>query len=138
MRLKSPKFPATLCRSWFRLCATSQKVVSSISDCVNGIFKYRISSGRTISLGSTQILPEMSIRNPFRGWSYPMHRTGKLTNFICREVWIWQPQLPGTISTCPFLHRDSFTFAIFRIPVANPCFSYVEILSSTKKKYLDN
>lgn len=66
LRLISPKFPATLCRSWFRLCATSQKVVSSISGGVNGIFLSRIPSGRTISLGSTQLLAEMSIRNLFR------------------------------------------------------------------------
>jgi hypothetical protein len=46
-------------RSWLRHCATSRKVAGSILDgviCLNP-------SGRTMALGSTQPLTEMSTRN---------------------------------------------------------------------------
>jgi len=44
-------------------CPTSQKVADSIPDGVIGFFHWHNSSGRTISLGSTQPLTEMSTRN---------------------------------------------------------------------------
>ena len=47
----------TLWRSWLRRCATSWKVAGSITDGVIGI------SGRTMALGLTQPLTEMSTRN---------------------------------------------------------------------------
>jgi len=50
-------------RSWLRHCATSQKVASSIPDGVTGIFHWHNPSGRTIALGLTQPLTEMSTRN---------------------------------------------------------------------------
>ena len=50
-------------RSWLRHYATSREVAGSIPDGVNGIFHWRNPSGRTMALGSTQPLTEMSTRN---------------------------------------------------------------------------
>ena len=46
-------------RSWLRHCATSMEVAGSIADGVIGIFH----SGRTVAVGSTQPLKEMSTRD---------------------------------------------------------------------------
>jgi hypothetical protein len=43
--------------------ATSRKVAGSITDEVIGFFYWRNPSSRTMALGSTQPLTEMSIRN---------------------------------------------------------------------------
>ena len=51
----------TLWRSWLRHCATIRKVAGSIPDGVIGIF--RNPSCRTMALGSTQPLTEMSTRS---------------------------------------------------------------------------
>ena len=50
-------------RSWLRHCATSRKVAGSIPDGVTGIFHWHNPSGRTMALGSTQPLTEISTRN---------------------------------------------------------------------------
>jgi hypothetical protein len=53
----------TMCtrwRSWLRHCATSREVASSIPDGVTGIFHCHNNSGRTMALGLTQSLTEMS------------------------------------------------------------------------------
>ena len=44
-------------------CATNQKVAGSIPDGVTGIFHWHNPSGRTMALGSTRPLTEMSTRN---------------------------------------------------------------------------
>jgi hypothetical protein len=49
-------------RSWLRHCATSWKIVGTIPDRVTGIFIDN-SSSRTMALGMTQPLTEMSTRN---------------------------------------------------------------------------
>ena len=54
-------FWGTRWRSWLRHCATSQKVAGP--DGVIGIFHWHNPSGRTMALGSTQPLTEMSTRN---------------------------------------------------------------------------
>ena len=59
----TPNYPRW--RSWLRHCATSQKVAGSIPDGVIGIFHWHNPSGRTMALGSTQPLTEMSTRNIF-------------------------------------------------------------------------
>jgi hypothetical protein len=46
-----------------RRCDTHRKVAGSIPDCVIGIFLWYNPSGRTMTLGSTQPLTEMSTRN---------------------------------------------------------------------------
>jgi len=50
-------------RNWLRHCATSRKVAGSIPDGVIRIFHLHNLSGRTMSLGLTQPLTEMSARN---------------------------------------------------------------------------
>jgi len=50
-------------RSWLKHCATSQKVAGSIPDGVIEIFHWHNPSGRTVALGLTQPLTEMSTRN---------------------------------------------------------------------------
>jgi len=50
----------TLWRSWLRNCAASRKAAGSIPDGVTGIFHCHNPSGRTIALGLTQLLTEMS------------------------------------------------------------------------------
>ena len=59
-------------RSWLRHCTTSRKVAGSIADGVIGIFHWHNPSGRTMALGSTQPLTEMSTRN---------------ISFMCRFPW---------------------------------------------------
>jgi hypothetical protein len=48
---------------WLRHCATNRKVVGSIPDGITAFFHLHNSSGRTMALGSTQSLTEMSTRN---------------------------------------------------------------------------
>jgi hypothetical protein len=50
-------------RSWLRHCATSRKVAGTIPDGVIGMFHWHKPSGRTMALGLTQPLTEMSTRN---------------------------------------------------------------------------
>jgi len=48
---------------WLRCCATSRKVAGSIPGGVIGIFLWHNPSYRTMALGSTQPLTEMSTKN---------------------------------------------------------------------------
>jgi hypothetical protein len=48
---------------WLRHCAINRKVAGSIPDGVTGFFHWHNLSGRTMALGSTQPLTEMSTRN---------------------------------------------------------------------------
>ena len=56
-------FRDTRWRSWLRHCATTRKVAGSIPDGFIGIFHWHNPSGRTVALGSTQPLTEMSTRD---------------------------------------------------------------------------
>jgi hypothetical protein len=47
---------------WLRYCATNRKVAGSIPDGITGIFHWHNPSDRTMALGSTQPLTEMSTR----------------------------------------------------------------------------
>ena len=55
-------FGGTRSRSWLRHCASSQKVAVSIPDDGIKIFHLHNPSGRTMALGLTQPLTEMSTR----------------------------------------------------------------------------
>ena len=52
----------TAVAQWLRCCATNQKVAGSIPDGAIGIFLWHNPSDRTMALGSTQSLTEMSTR----------------------------------------------------------------------------
>jgi hypothetical protein len=96
-------------RSSLRHCATSRKVAGSIP---NGVI---LPSGRTMALGSTQSLTEMSTRNIFwdkDGWCVGL-TTLTLSCADCLKI--WKPQPPGTLRACPGLQWDCFTFLRFTI-----------------------
>jgi hypothetical protein len=50
---------------WLKHFATNRKIAGLIPDGVTGFFHLRNSSGRTMALGSTQPLTEMSTRDIF-------------------------------------------------------------------------
>jgi hypothetical protein len=54
---------ATAVALWFRYCATNQKVTGSIPDGFMEIFIDKNPSDRTMALGSTQPLTEMSSKS---------------------------------------------------------------------------
>jgi hypothetical protein len=58
--ISSPQPPPLRWHSRLRHCATNKKVAGSIPDGVTGILHWHNSSGRTMDLGSTQPLTEMS------------------------------------------------------------------------------
>jgi hypothetical protein len=82
--------------SWLRHCTTSRKVAGLIPDDVVGFFHWHNPSGRTMFLGSTQPLTEMSTRNVC--WWVKLCRADNLTIFMCRLSWnlaastFWNPQ----------------------------------------------
>jgi len=51
---------------WLRRCATNRKVAGSIPDDVIGIFHRHNQSDRTMALGSTHPVTEMSKKRPMR------------------------------------------------------------------------
>jgi hypothetical protein len=67
-------------RSWLRHYATRRKVADSIPDNVMGLFNSPNPSSRTIALGSTQPLTEMSTRNLSGGKGRPACSTYNLTS----------------------------------------------------------
>jgi hypothetical protein len=72
-------------RSWLRHCVTSRKVAGSISDVIIGIFYCFNPSGRTVVLGSTQPLTEMST------WGWGRGKGGRC---------LGQTTLPPTCTDC--------------------------------------
>ena len=91
-------------RSWLRHCATSRKVAGSIPDGVIGIYHGHNPSDRTMTLGSTQPLTEMSTRNI--SWGSKGGWLVGLTTLSpsCADcLQIWEPHPPGTFRACPGL-----------------------------------
>ena len=90
--------------NWLRHCATSLKVAGSIPDDVIEIFHWRNLSGRTIALGLTQSLKEITTRNI--SWGVKGGRCVVLTTSppSCADcLEIWEPQTPGNLRACPDL-----------------------------------
>jgi hypothetical protein len=71
--------------SWLRNSAASRKVAGSNPDEVTGFFTWPTPSSRTMALGSTQLLTEMSTRNLPGGKVRPGRKTDNLTA-ICRSI----------------------------------------------------
>jgi hypothetical protein len=91
-------------RDMSRVCATSRKVAGSIPDYVTGIFHWHTPSGRTMALGLSQPLTEMSTRN--NSWGGKGGWYVELTTLLhscagCHEI--WGPQSPGNLWACPGL-----------------------------------
>jgi hypothetical protein len=86
-------------RSWLRHCATSRKFADSIPNYVIEIFHWHNHSGRTMALGLTQSLPEISTKN--KDGRYIGLTTLPPSCADCLEI--WESQLPGTLWVCPDL-----------------------------------
>jgi hypothetical protein len=93
-------FRGTRWRSWLRHCATSRKVAGSIPDGVTRIFHWHNPSGRTVALGLTQPLTQISTRN--NSWGKGCRCVGLTTLPLscvdCLEI--WEPQPPGILRAC--------------------------------------
>jgi len=88
-------------RIWLRHCATSRKVAGSVPDGVNGIFQWHNYSGRTMALGPTQPLTEMSTKNISLGGKGC--RCVGLTTLppSCADfLEMWEPQPTITLRSC--------------------------------------
>jgi len=85
-------------QKWLRHCATSRKVAGSIPDGVIELFHRHNPSGRTMALGSTQTLTEMSTRNISWGQSRPVRRAENLTTFMWLLSWNLEPS--GPVQAC--------------------------------------
>ena len=85
-------------RGWLRHCATSLKVAGSIPDGITGIFHWHNPSCRTMALGLTQPLTEMSTRDISWEVRRTVRRADDITTFTCRLSWnlgasiFWNPQ----------------------------------------------
>jgi hypothetical protein len=78
-------FGGTRWRSWLRHYATNRKVVGSIPDDVIGFFNLSNPSSRTMALGSTQPLTEMSTKKIPGGKGLPARKADNLTA-ICEPI----------------------------------------------------
>jgi hypothetical protein len=98
-------------------CATKREVASSIPDGIIGIFQWLNPSSRTMVLGSTQPLTEMSTNNI--SWGDKGGRCVRLTTLppSCTDyVWnLWEPEPPAALRACPGLYRDRYAFTITAI-----------------------
>jgi hypothetical protein len=79
-----------LVAQWLRYCATNRKFAGSIPDGVIGFFHWLNPSDRTIALGSTQPLTEMSTRSISWGQRWPVCKADNLTTILCRCHVIWE------------------------------------------------
>ena len=102
--------PTKYCHRWLRHCATNRKVTGSIPYVI-GIFHWHSPSGRTVALGLTQPLTEMSTRNISWEWRLSVLRADNLTTFMCQLSWnlgastSWNPQgLPRPVMGLLYLY----------------------------------
>ena len=84
------------------------------------IFHWHNPFGRTMALGSTQPLTEMSTRNI--SWRVKGGRCVGLTTLpSCADcLEIWEPQPAGTLRACPGLYKDCFNFSAFAEDLLRP------------------
>jgi hypothetical protein len=97
---------------WEHAVATSRKVAASISDEVIGFFNCSNPSSRTMTLGSTQPLIEMSTRNLPGGKGRPV-RKADLTAICKPTVYkMWEFRRLTTLWDSTVCYRDSFTCTV--------------------------
>ena len=72
-----------------KCCATNRKIAGSIPDGVTGIFHRHNPSDRTMALGSTQPLTEMSTRDISWGQKRRVHKADNLITILghCHAIW---------------------------------------------------
>jgi hypothetical protein len=104
-------YDVTRYRSWLRHYATNRKVADSIPDEVIGIFSRPNPSSRTMVLGLTQPLTEMSTRNFPGGKERPMSKADNIIA-ICEKIVLrmWEPRNLTTQWASTACYRNSFTF----------------------------
>jgi hypothetical protein len=83
--IKWTPFGRVLERSWLRHYATNRKAAGSIPDEVIGFFNWPNPSSRTMAMGSTQPLTEMSTKNLPGGKGRPARKAENLTD-ICQPI----------------------------------------------------
>ena len=104
----------------------NRKVAGSIPNGVISIFHWHNPSGRTMALGSTQPLTQMSTRNGGKGGRYVGMSILPPACVDCLEI--WEPQTPGAIKACPHLHRNCFTsYVTPRILVGKFLLNYIHV-----------
>src|SRR5215468_5222175 len=79
-------------------------------------FYWHNPSGRTMALGLTQPLTEMSTRNISWGKGGRCVGLTTLPPSCADCLKIWEPQPPGTLRACQGLYRDCFTFTFTFTP----------------------
>jgi hypothetical protein len=96
--------------------ATSRKVAGSSPDEVVGFFSWRRSCSRTMVLGSTPPLTEVSTRNlPGDKWR-PARKADKLTAICVPIVWkMWEPRPLTTLRAFTACCRDGFALTLLSI-----------------------
>jgi hypothetical protein len=114
LNIRIPEENGTRLRSWLRQHATSRKVAGSIADII-GFFSWPNPSSRTMVLGSTKPLTEMSTRNLPGGKGRPVRKADNLTAIfepiVCK---MWEPRRLVTLWASTAFYRDSFTFKLPR------------------------
>jgi hypothetical protein len=120
-------------RRWLRHYATSSKAAGSIPDEVIRFFNCPNPSSRTIALGSTLPLTEMSTRNLPRGKEPPARKADNLTA-IC-EPMSRENVGASTSYNRMGLHMDNFTFLFRHHYAAESCSSIAHLSSSDKRMW---
>jgi hypothetical protein len=93
--------------------AASRKVEGSISDVVIGFFNCPNPFNCTVTLGSTQPLIEMRIRNLPGGKGWPAREADNLTAICEPTVWkIWDPGRLTTLWISRACYRDNVTLSL--------------------------
>jgi hypothetical protein len=95
--------------------ATSRRVAGSIPDEVTGFFNSPNSFRRTMALGSTQVLTEITTWNLTGGKGRPGRKADKLTA-ICEPIdcleKMWEPRRLTNVWAFTARYRDSLNFTI--------------------------
>jgi hypothetical protein len=99
--------------SWLRHYTTGRKVMGSILDVAIGFFNWHNPSSRTMALGSTRPLTEMSTMNLPGGKERPAHKADNLT-VICEPIFwkILEPRRLTTLCASTVCYRDSFYISV--------------------------
>jgi hypothetical protein len=119
---------------WLWHYTTGGKVAGSILDKVIGILNWPNPSSRTMDLGSTQPLTEMSTRNLPGGRRRPARKTDNLTAISEPIVWkMWEPRrlttLQRRVARTSSLYALSISPTVYREEGRKIRFSAHELVS---------
>jgi hypothetical protein len=92
------------------ILATSRKVVGSIPYDVIGFFNWPNPSSRTVALGSTQPVTDMSTMNLLVGKVRPVRKADNFSAVCEPTIWkMWEPRRLINLWASETCYRDSFT-----------------------------